>query len=201
MNNKLFQKFVKMALKSPNKKFAEEVKNKDVDIECLPICTAINLIPGIKTWSSCAGHCKTIPLYYGIGLYETNLTKHGINEVSKAIYEAHKTTSIKWFINFGSLETPETLYTEDSDTFKDTYLYWMKRPISEKCRQVLIKTREPRLKIRDDSTKSIFDLNFEQCIKNTSDEYKKLLAETDKITNKILKMLKVTKKDSLYYLY
>lgn len=189
MNNKLFQKFVEMALKSPNKEFAKEVESKNVDIECLPICTAINLIPGIKTWSSCAGHCKTIPLKYDIGLYETDLTKHGLYKLHFAIYKAFIIQSNKWTIRFGSLETPKSLGTEDSDTFKDTSLYWLERPISESLRQVLLKTREPRLEFRGDNNKNIFDLDFEQCVKDTSDEYKELLEETDKITNTILKEL------------
>ena len=53
--------FIEIEINQIDKDMERNEKNKYdkyMDIECIPLCNALNSLPGVKTTSSCCGHCK-----------------------------------------------------------------------------------------------------------------------------------------------
>ena len=80
-----------------NKEDMEEKNNNHydgrMDEECIPLCDALNSLPGVETTSSCCGHCKN----YFMIFFNCN-SSYSLSVIARAFNRRYSGTFLEWKI-------------------------------------------------------------------------------------------------------
>lgn len=97
----------------------EEIKyDVYMDKECIPLCDALNQLPGVKTFESCCGHLQR---RYAIWLYTAN--PYSMAVIARAFDKRYVPTSIMWDVKIETIDIERTpqfcIGIYSSDIFHD----------------------------------------------------------------------------------
>ena len=92
--------FIEIEINQIDKDMERNEKNKYdkyMDTECIPLCNALNSLPGVKTTSSCCGHCKN---KFMIFFNCDNAVSLSI--IARSFNRRYSGTNIEWIIEVDS---------------------------------------------------------------------------------------------------
>ena len=96
----------------------EEKYDEYMDKECIPLCDALNQLPGVKTFESCCGHLQR---RYGVWLHTAN--PYSMAVIARAFDKRYVPTSIMWDIKIETIDVERTpqfcIGIYSSDIFHD----------------------------------------------------------------------------------
>lgn len=74
-----------------------------MDKECIPLCDALNKLPGVRTFTSCCGHLQR---NFAIWFYTDNLYSIGV--IARASDRRYVTTNVLWEIKIETIDVERT---------------------------------------------------------------------------------------------
>lgn len=96
----------------------EKKYDEYMDKECIPLCDALNQLPGVKTFESCCGHLQR---QYGVWLHTAN--PYSMAVIARAFDKRYVPTSIMWDIKIETIDVERTpqfcIGIYSSDIFHD----------------------------------------------------------------------------------
>lgn len=95
-----------------------------MDKECIPICDALNELPGVRTFASCCGHMKR---RYAVYLYTDN--PYSMAVIARALDGRYLPTKSRWEVNIETIDVERTpqfcigVYSEEPFKDYDTMMH------------------------------------------------------------------------------